>query len=183
MPITIDGLKDGLLAGAKSYNLKTLGWNPASETNSVRSSLKIQVFTAADVKLQTYAASATGFIEPVESPTGTAKTYLGGSEVCNITTSGVAGKIYFALMLNDVNVDLSTTTSNKFSGGFNHVSPIPAVDPATTPEGNYGDIFMVVTLDPTINVTLGGYLTVKGYSGTTESENYTYITLTSGVDS
>lgn len=128
------------------------------------------------------------------------KSYLSAPVVCPIKTTGTVTKIAFALVHeytgNDdpVGAVLPKTLTETYHNGViesglnsfvhaNNISDVPASTPIVV-DGqssvNYGDVFMVITLDSGVSVTAGGYLTVKGYDGSTEpSKNHTYVRIES----
>lgn len=197
MPITKEALIAGLTAGVKSYNTDTLEFtNFGSNLAKTHDLLLVQVFGNAVITAQNLqdvsgvngSVANASFSTPAEIA-GTppiVKSYLDAPVVAPISTTGNVGKIAFALVSSSYAIaqsvprNIAAANETEFSlGSGNNATTIP--DYTENVADPRGDIFMVITVDPAIAVTAGGYLTVKGYaSGVVGSDSFTYVTLQSG---
>jgi len=198
MPITLFALKLALNAGVREYNLHTLGYNLNESGIHVHDRRLVQIFGSAVTRAQNLhdvssdSATTATFTAAADLNSTTVKSYLNAAAVCPVGTSGTCARIAFALL----NSEYSTreyscivapapateiVSETVISGGRgNNATTLPSQINASGAIPDFGDCFMVITLDPTIAVTAGGYLTVKGYTGAGGSDSFTYITLQSG---
>lgn len=196
MPITVDALVLGLTAGAKSYNTGALGFAGGNGASFNHDKLIVQIFGSSVTAAQNLHAgsesrTAAVFTTPATTgdagPTFKVKSYLNAPVICPVGGSGTGtvGKIAFSLQQSSGSYKITNTSETVWKDNHfpNLYNDIPSYSEDAESGTAMGDIFMVITVSPGINVTEGGYLTVKGYaSGVTGSESYTYITLQSGAE-
>lgn len=190
MPITVIALQAALDSGIKSYNPTNLGWADPYDQYAVYNQLIIQIFGASVLAANNLHGGAnaivdTGFSSAADNgdaaPNFKVKSHLGAPAVCSVGTSGTVEKIAFCLQLIDARDFLEPTSETAYNAAFGgYPNGATAIPEHKEVSNTFTDIFMVITVSPGISVTAGGYLTVKGYTGVTGSENFTYVTLQSG---
>lgn len=198
MPITIDGLIKGLTAGARDFQPSSIGWGTV---NTFYDKLMVGIFGSAvttaqslnDTNIMTTARFTAPATTGATAPNFQVKSYLDSPVVCDVATSGTVQKIAFVLTQDDgdpsTGPGASPTTFSATDGliikagstNMGYGNDATTIPPEALGDYSAADVFMVITVDPGIAVTAGGYLTVKGYaSGVAGSDSFTYITLQSG---